>query len=293
MEFSCNVLIEFTNACNFSCIMCPNKLMKRKKGFIDFELFRLILDRCEEAKIPKISLFTVGESLLHSRFLEMLWFAAHRSAIKHIGITTNGSMLDEKYMRELIKCEKCRVSISFSGWDKESYEKKYIGGTFEEIVNKIKLFNQIVLETKSSLRKLQVYGNVDQWVAAEKTVNFLVNSIGLKREQISIEHTFNWIDFITGEHGDDTNKQNYKKKATPMACFWFNKHIGVLYDGKVTACGCLDVDGDLVIGDIRKQTIREIRNGVGVKRLKRLFKQGDLRGLICYECDHKRKTLLK
>ncbi|MBU2102158.1 MAG: radical SAM protein, partial [Candidatus Omnitrophica bacterium] len=123
------IMIELTNACNFSCTMCANKLMQREKGFMDIGLFELVLDRVQKAKISRITLFTTGESLLHPKFLDMLQRAVRRRSIKEIAISTNGSLL-EKYMGEILKTNKTRVYYSFSGWDKKSYEGRYLGGVF-------------------------------------------------------------------------------------------------------------------------------------------------------------------
>jgi len=60
----------------------------------------------------------------------------------------------------------------------------------------------------------------------------------------------------------------------------------------VTACGCHDINGDLIIGDIRKQSLREIRKGQDFKNIIQKFKDGDLNGLICNNCPHKKWVAL-
>ena len=44
IEFPRKIQIEPTNICNARCVMCPLKDMKRKTGYMDFELYRKIID---------------------------------------------------------------------------------------------------------------------------------------------------------------------------------------------------------------------------------------------------------
>lgn len=254
---------------------------------MDIDLFKLILDRCEEAKIPRIALFTTGESLLHPKFLEMLWLAAGRPGIRKIAVSTNGSLLDENHMREILNTKKGEVCYSFSGWNKESYETRYIGGVFEEAVKRIKLFNQLVQRAGLPPETLRVYGVVGDDEAREKTFNFLKNTVGLNPCQIDLKYPFNWIDSILGAHGCGDKERSDEHKSKRVFCSVINSQLGVLYDGRVTACGCLDINGELIIGDIREQSIRAIKEGEKFRKLVRRFNQGDLKGLICYECNNK------
>ena len=42
--FPLNFNVESTNACNLSCKMCPRKISNRKVGFIEWKLFKKIVD---------------------------------------------------------------------------------------------------------------------------------------------------------------------------------------------------------------------------------------------------------
>lgn len=284
-------MIEPTNACNFSCSMCPNKLMKRKKGFMELELFKLILRKCEESNISRIFLYTVGESFLHPDFFEMLRLSALCPTIKRIDLFTNGSLLNEANIREIVKIKKCMVHFSFSGFDKESYENRYRGGVFEEAVKKIKLFHQIIRESKISpplsIPLLLIYGVVENDSEKQKTISFLKNCVGLEPYQIYIVCSYDWAGYISNKyHAGACESRNEKKPGQYMCDSIRRFKIGILYDGRVTACGCLDINGELIIGDIRRQSIREIREGAAFKELIQRFKRGNLNGTICYGCQN-------
>jgi hypothetical protein len=61
---------------------------------------------------------------------------------------------------------------------------------------------------------------------------------------------------------------------------------GIYVDGRVTACGCLDNSSTLVIGDIRTETLRQMRYGARYQALLDAFMSGDVGGLaLCADCD--------
>jgi hypothetical protein len=56
----------------------------------------------------------------------------------------------------------------------------------------------------------------------------------------------------------------------------------VLQDGRVTAC-CVDHDGELVVGDAKREDLRAIWNGARMRALRRAHVEGDLPPL-CARC---------
>ena len=70
--------IESTNICNLSCIMCPTgrKEQVRKKGYMDFELFKSIVDEMAP-HVKATTLHIWGEALLHPQIVEMIASGAH------------------------------------------------------------------------------------------------------------------------------------------------------------------------------------------------------------------------
>ncbi len=257
--------------------------MKRKRGFMELKLFKLVLDKVQEAGISHIILHTVGEPLMHPKFLEMLKLSVLCPTIKKVEFYTNGSLLDETYMKEILNMKICRVYVSFSGWDKKSYETRYCGGVFEDIVKKLTMFNQMIRAYGAPLQTLMISGLVDEEWEKEKVIIFLKN-IGLETSQVSLLHPFNWIGFILNSYNCSIDGHD-NTKSKQRACYFIRDNPGILHDGKVTACGCHDINGELLIGDIQKQSISEIRKGAYFKEIVCKLKQGNLGGLVCHKCD--------
>jgi hypothetical protein len=61
---------------------------------------------------------------------------------------------------------------------------------------------------------------------------------------------------------------------------------GIYVDGRVTACGCLDNSSALIIGDIRVESLRDMRYGARFEALLQAFMAGDVSEVpLCATCD--------
>lgn len=273
-------MIEITNTCNFACVMCSNKYMKRKKGFISVKTFRKALDRYDEAGIKFIKLYTTGESLLHPKFMQ-LWKMAVSYPFEKIMISTNASLLTEEMMREFVKSDKFRIQISFSGWNSHSYEMRYTNGNFNKTVEKIKLILQLIKKAGLPMDTLTINGVASASTGAiGKTKQFLIKELGFDEKQLFIHNAHNWVDVVS-----DLDIRSSVGKGKKYYCHIANSRIGILFDGKVTACGCLDVNGELVVGDIFKNSIGEIRAGRKFTQFVEQLNAGNVGKLMCSRCN--------
>lgn len=278
------VHIELTNICNFSCIMCANSSMDRKKGFMDFELFKLALYRCEEARVPVIRLITVGEALLHPQFMDM-WRMAITRSFKKVEVYTNGSLLSEEMIYEFLKTNKSKLVFSFMGWDRKSYEERYVGGSFDDAFRKLKLISDIVRERNIPNDMFSIYLVFSNEDERGKTKKFLEDTIKLPLSHVYLAPLHYWTAVKKEKETYDDDYDNHiDKKRKPLFCNALNITPGILFDGRVTACGCHAYDDGLLIGDIHKQSILQMRKGSEFQKILGHFKRGDLRGLKCYGC---------
>jgi len=85
--------LETTSVCNLRCVMCPNKdLNERREGFMDFPLFRKIIDEARRF-VFDVNLIHRGEGLLHPEFPRMVRYS-HDAGI-YTKFHTNATILDE------------------------------------------------------------------------------------------------------------------------------------------------------------------------------------------------------
>lgn len=94
--------LEITSRCNLNCKMCFKQHWEDIDGDMSYDLFQKILDDAKEFPELRMVIFGgIGEPLVHPKFLEMMRDVKKRGYA--LGITTNGTLLSEKVMNEIIK----------------------------------------------------------------------------------------------------------------------------------------------------------------------------------------------
>lgn len=146
-----DVNIELTNNCNFNCLFCPNDIMTRKKGFMDFETAKIVIDDLSKNNITRlINFYLMGESLLHPEALKIFEYAfSKRFSIK---LNTNASLINENLASKLLSYPKLRLFISYHTPYKESFERyrRTKSINFKGWEKNIKNLIKMKYETKSS-----------------------------------------------------------------------------------------------------------------------------------------------
>ena len=118
------VTIETIYGCNATCIMCPISLpSKRKKGKMDMELFKKILNDLEpyRDKIEMMDFFGLGEPLLDPLIFKRIRIAKDMG-FRGLGISTNADLLNKDKQENLLKSGVNNVIFSIDGFKKQTHE---------------------------------------------------------------------------------------------------------------------------------------------------------------------------
>ena len=67
-------------------------------------------------------------------------------------------------------------------------------------------------------------------------------------------------------------------------CFAPSEALNVLHDGRVVAC-CYDVYGEMELGNLSSQNLKQIQNGKKIKELSKRLKNREIEGLPCEYCE--------
>lgn len=70
--------IEFTNYCNLNCAICHRRKMERKVEYVDFSLFKKIIDEVKRCN-RYIWLHNFGKPLFHSNLVYMINYCNNNS----------------------------------------------------------------------------------------------------------------------------------------------------------------------------------------------------------------------
>jgi len=278
LKYPHTVYIEITNHCNYRCIMCPNTQLPhrtRRKGFMSFDLYKKIIDEIAD-KVYHIYLHGFGEPLLHPKFLEFLQYAKE-VGVRRISFLTNGSLLTDYLARKLVEIGVHSVAISFEGITKQTHESIDVGSKFERDLENIKRLIYYRRKFKSLepiiiINSVLVRGSEDEEEIRQFWKNFGVDYINIQyyrrfyKEMEDLRHP-SYSEVIIG-----------RKVCTLPAI-----QLMIYWNGQCAPC-CNDYFGDLIIGDVNCESIKEIWNGEKIKAIRDKLLKKDYSNLICNDC---------
>ncbi|MGB7247971.1 MAG: radical SAM/SPASM domain-containing protein [Phormidesmis sp.] len=114
--------LEVTNVCNFKCDFCPDAIMQRKRGHMDFALLEKALDEIQAHRLAKIVAFhLMGEPMIYPHIFEAIQAAGDR--LLNLHLTTNGSTFHIRpaHIGQLVASGIPKVTISLQTPDPDTF----------------------------------------------------------------------------------------------------------------------------------------------------------------------------
>ena len=263
-------ILEINNSCNINCVMCDTKSSSRKKKLMNVELAEKYVKEMSDNGIKSILLHTIGDPLANTKLKDYLKIL--RKYKMQAGLSTNGLMLD-KHVDTLIEyfdvCSNIRFSID--GVKKETYEKIRFGGVFEKLIENLDLADK-------KLKKIG-YEFVIDLVISKDNFDELGEFIVFFRKYINNPYKnfhFNFMNSLS-PNNDYFLQNNVIKEHTSknFYCTYASSLIPyVLVDGRVSAC-CRDYDGSLVVDDLNKNQLKQMKTSEGFKNLQKAHMDED------------------
>ncbi len=269
--------VELTSVCNYRCIMCPNKdLPKEQKGHMDFSLYTKIIDEAADFAFD-VNLAHRGESLLHPRLIDGIRYAKQRGL--YTRLHTNGSLLTEETARSLVASGLDRLSFSFDGYTKETYERIRAGGDFERTISNILRLLEIKRETGSRNPETAIEViNFEQLSAPDQAnarQHFRDRFRGLGLNSFVMKELHNWAGEI----------DQLDRKARYGVCPFPWNALVIFWDGSAYPC-TQDFFGYYRLGNIKDSSLKTLWNGPALEDLRRRLSGQDIAELeTCSHCD--------
>lgn len=256
-EFPSHVDIEISSVCDLNCPMCYTTTEEFKstikKGLMDFELFKKIVDECVKYNLYSIRLSLRGESFVHPKIYDMIEYAK-KKGIKEISTLTHGGRIDEEKFRKLVDLQLDWLTISFDGVG-EVYEKIRYPLKFNDMVNKIAKFKEIKKEKKSVKPVIKVQ---TVWPAISNNPSQFYDTFTPITDQVASNPL---IDYL---HNDTeiTYEENF---TCPQ--LWQRMVIGS--DGRVMMCANDEMTLNPV-GDVNLETIHDVWHGEKLQQARQI-----------------------
>jgi radical SAM protein with 4Fe4S-binding SPASM domain len=239
--------IELTNYCNLNCLWCAGS-GERKKGFMDFNTFKVTLDHLLSHNIivHEIHLYNVGESLLHPDFCKFIEFLGKLQKKPKIFLVTNGTLLSDSIMDCIIKSNGIDViQFSVDGGTKETFEWLRHGAKWDDTLQKINCF----LEKNEKRIKMGLI-TIDMGVPFSEEFKKIIEQVDF----FDFRPPHDW----TGQ--EELKEFKAKRSFNPHPCWHIQNNIVIFWNGDITVC-CADLHGRGIFGNIHNKSIEELWKG--------------------------------
>lgn len=298
------VNIDLTRRCNLRCPGCiyhsylkspGGRPAARETYDIELPFLRRICGEFKAMGTTNVTIQGSGEPLLHPDFSEML------STVKGHGfettLITNGTLLDEDYIRAAIETRLDTLKVSLWASSAEEYEKNYPGadpGNFNKVTNALRLLSRLKREAGAALPRVFIhhpinrlnYHDIDEMVslAAEtgcdgitfspfSTIEGKTESLQLSPENLamalgSLKLTRDRLRLLGMSHNLDETLLRFKVgrdvwDSTPCYTPWYHARIRV--DGTVQTCGRCEIP----LGNITSVSFSDVWNGEAMRSFRR------------------------
>lgn len=270
--------IEPTNACNAKCFYCPREITAKKKGinFIDFGLYKKIIEQVGDNKLIMLNLHKDGEPLMDRNLPEMIQYAKEMEAAEVIHFNTNGILLDSGVAKGVLEAGVDDITISIDAANEDTYQRLKRRKGLKQLEDKVEQFvdfrNSIDSPTFIRVKIMEFDG-----VSQKEIELFNKRWTGIA-DQVQVTGVHNWSGGIESlQITDEQTDQRF-----PCALLWYL--LAINSNGEVSVCN-VDWNYSGVVGDVKTQTIEEIWNGKEI----RSFRRAQLKGIwncpeVCEKC---------
>jgi len=245
--------IEPNNICNLNCIMCPYKRMKRKKETIPMDLFNKAVNEAKGLGCKDVHLTQYNEPFTDKYLFERIKYIREKGMTS--SMYSNGTLLDSKMRKKILENPPDLIRFSVDGAKKETFESIRVGANFEEVTSNVKKLVRERNAQGGKLPKIEVF--------------FTILDKNKKEGKRFLKDWKGKADFAALYPADSRESKNFVgfdfKKFKPYPCFNV-KEVLILSNGKVSIC-CVDIDGDVILGDLKKQSLKEIINSKKVQEV--------------------------
>ena len=134
------LMFDYTNICNAKCIHCPQSVGfegQGDKGNLSIETIKAVLDSVYQTPPEIIRITGDGEPLMNPIFFPSLELISSYGFNTLTAITTNGSLLTQKSIQQLISFNPMLIDVSLDAFSKEVYSKVRVGLSFDTVMRNV------------------------------------------------------------------------------------------------------------------------------------------------------------
>jgi MoaA/NifB/PqqE/SkfB family radical SAM enzyme len=259
------LFVDPSSTCNFMCKFCPTgdrKLIQktgRWQGVMDFDLYKKIINDVAEFDEPLkvLRLYKEGEPLLNNRFADMIRYAKDAGIAGYIDTTSNGYLFEPERIKPILEAGVDRINISVDGMSSKQFlDFTGVKVDFDKFVDNIRKLYDMKGTCEICIK---IAGDF----LSEEDKGRFFEIFGDYADRIFIENVAPcWPEFdVQDRVGVSISKGIYDQPISAVrTCPYVFYSMSVNSDGTVSLC-FLDWARKLIIGDARKQSLKDIWEG--------------------------------
>jgi radical SAM protein with 4Fe4S-binding SPASM domain len=287
-----SVSIEPTTSCNLRCPECPSGLraFTRPTGMLETGFFRKTIDDIHRELLYLVFYFQ-GEPYLNPGFLDMVRYASSKGI--YTATSTNAHYLDDANARQTVESGLDRLIISIDGTTQEVYEQYRVGGRLDKVLqgtrNIVKWKKELGSRTPFIVFQFLVVKPNEHQV---EEVRQLAKDCGVDAVWYKTAQVYDYENDPNGLIPEQEKFSRYRKAADGtyqprnklLNHCWKLWHANVItWDGLVVPC-CFDKDAQHRLGDLRKQSFREVWRSPAYKEFRASLTKSRKNIDICSNC---------
>ena len=278
--------LELLNKCNFKCIMCLTPKSSEPKIVIADETIDRVLAECKEGGVPAL-MFGMGEEpLLHKGFLDVLE-RSNSAGIMDVFLFTNGLLLNERIAKGLVEGRIARVYVSIDAATPETFKRIRGSSELEKIEENVKRLVSMRDAAGAVLPVIRVSfciqpGNLSERQAFIDKWKDVVDHVDIQEM-----HDFSQVTEMA-KLSDEERFRTAEVRDSDLRCHQPWEKLTIWANGDVSPC-CTFHGKNLIVGNIQKQSVREIWTGEKIDLVRRQISDGRLNP-VCRACLQQRDT---
>lgn len=261
IDFPVEIALELTNHCNLRCIMCPVPNLERERGFMEDGIFMKVVEQLSTESGFLFLPQGFGESLLHKKYGHFMDLAK-RAGIRPIVVLTNGMLLDVKAISVLLNAADVLV-VTVDGVTAKTYESVRVNGKFEKVKENIEQLLRLRDDAQSPHIVLRIIRMKETEDEVEAFRTYWADKLH-SGDSVQVVGFNDWTGNVTYRGTDGTRT---RRDRHPCRMLW--KNLTVYHDGRVSPC-CYDAEGELIVGSVLNQSLREIWKSSSLRDLREL-----------------------
>lgn len=284
--------LELSNICNHNCTFCSNSRMTRKRIHMEEELIYRILKEAAEMGIVKVGLFMNGEPFASENLDKYIKYCKD-IGYEYVFITTNGSLADEKRLKDVFDAGLDSIKFSINAGTAETYKKIHGHDHFEKVISNLKFAVEYREKSKLNYKILTSFvitkDNMNEMRMHYDNMKNLVDDIVFFRMSNFGGYSVEESETIGVDAVDETLPIFVEKNISKQPCPLLFNYITITCEGYLTLCQGETLNY-MAVEDVHGKSLKDAVYSAKMVEMRKRHLTNDLEGTQCYNCIHNVNT---